>query len=91
MARWAQNSIQKGASLVLVCAAMLAQTNVTSAVTVEVARKCEAFTSKAFPPREVGNPAAGSAKGSGLDQQNYFKRCVANGGRVDDASPKEGK
>jgi hypothetical protein len=44
MARWAQNSIQKGASLVLVCAAMLAQTNVTSAVTVEVARKCEAFT-----------------------------------------------
>ena len=81
----------RSASLALVFAAMLAQTNDASAVTVEVARKCQAFTSKAFPPREPGNPAAGSAKGSGLDQQSYFKRCVANGGRVDDASPKEGK
>ena len=80
----------RSASLALVFAAILVQTNVTSAVTVEVARKCQAFTSKAFPPREPGNPAAGSAKGSGLDQQSYFKRCVANGGRVDDASPKEG-
>jgi hypothetical protein len=79
------------ASLPLICAAILAQTSATSAVTAEVARKCEAFTSKAFPPREVGNPAAGSSKGSGLDQQNYFKKCLANGGRVDDASPKEGK
>jgi hypothetical protein len=81
----------RSVSLALVCAAILAQTNVTSAVTVEVARKCQAFTAKAFPPREAGNPAAGSAKGSGLDQHNYFTKCVANGGRVDDASPKEGK
>jgi hypothetical protein len=70
---------------------MLAQTNVASAITVELARKCEALTSKEFPPREVGNPAAGSAKGSGLDEQNYFKKCVANGGRAPDASPKERK
>ena len=74
----------RSALLALVFAAILAQTNVASAVTVEVARKCQAFTSKAFPPRELGNPAAGSAKGSGLDEQSYFKRCVANGGRVDD-------
>jgi hypothetical protein len=33
--------------------------NVTSGVTVEVARKCQAFAAKAFPPREAGNPAAG--------------------------------
>jgi hypothetical protein len=81
----------RSASPALVCAAMLAQTNVASAITVKVARKCEALTSKAFPPREVGNPAAGSAKGSGLDEQSYFKKCVANGGRAPDASPKEGK
>jgi hypothetical protein len=81
----------RSASLALVCAAMLAQTNVASAITVELARKCEALTSKEFPPREVGNPAAGSAKGSGLDEQNYFKKCVANGGRAPDASPKERK
>jgi hypothetical protein len=75
------------ASLALVCAAMLSHANGASAVTVELARKCQALTSRAFPPREPGNPAAGSAKGSGLDQQSYFKRCVANGGRVDNAPP----
>ena len=57
-------------------------TNNASAVTAEVARKCAALTAKAYPPRIVGNPAAGSAKGSGLAQQEYFKRCVANGGDV---------
>ena len=77
------------ASLTLVCASMLV--NDASAITVEVARKCQALTSKAFPPREPGNPAAGSARGSGLDQQNYFKRCVTNGGRADDAPPKKEK
>ncbi len=61
-----------------------------SAITVEVARKCDALVAKAFPPREVGNPAAGSAKGSGLAQQDYFRKCVANGGNTDDA-PKQSK
>jgi hypothetical protein len=84
-------TLLRSASFALICVAVLAQTNVTSAVTVEIARECQAFTSKAFPPRERGNPAAGSAKGSGLDQRNYFKRCVANGGRMDNASPKEAK
>jgi hypothetical protein len=36
----------RSASLALVCAAMLAQTNVASAITVELARKCEALTSR---------------------------------------------
>jgi hypothetical protein len=55
-----------------------------SAVTAEVAKKCSALTAKAFPPRVIGNPAAGSAKGLPQEQQNYFKRCVANGGNVAD-------
>ena len=79
------------ALLALIGAAILAHINASSAITVEVARKCHALTSKAFPAREAGNPAAGSAKGSGLEQQSYFKRCVTNGGRVDDPSPKDGK
>jgi hypothetical protein len=58
-------------------------TDKASAVTVEVAKKCDALTAKAFPPREPGNPAAGSAKGSGAAQQAYYKKCVANGGKVD--------
>ncbi len=51
------------------------------AISVELARKCQALTDKQFPPRVVGNPAAGSAKGSGLEQQAFFKKCIANGGK----------
>ena len=57
-----------------------------SAITAEVARKCNALTAKQFPPREPGNPAAGSTKGSGRDQHAYFNKCVANGGKMDDAT-----
>jgi hypothetical protein len=56
-----------------------------SAVTAEVARKCEALTHKAYPPRVIGNPAAGSTKGTGAAAQAYFSNCVRNGGKVDDA------
>jgi hypothetical protein len=56
--------------------------NAASAITAEVARKCDALVAKTFPSREPGNPAAGSAKGSGRDEQGYFKKCVANGGRA---------
>jgi hypothetical protein len=61
------------------------------AITVEVAKKCNALVAKQFPPRELGNPAAGSAKGSGLAERNYFKKCVDNGGNVDDSSDKTQK
>jgi hypothetical protein len=27
------------------------------------------------------NPAAGSAQGSAIERQDYFKKCVANGGQ----------
>jgi hypothetical protein len=54
------------------------------AVSVEVAKKCDALTAKAFPPRVIGNPAAGSAKGTGADQQAYYNKCVANGGKMPD-------
>jgi hypothetical protein len=66
-------------------------TNSASAVTVELAKKCGALTHKAFPPRVIGNPAAGSAKGSGEDAQAYFDKCVKNGGKMDDAAPKDAK
>jgi hypothetical protein len=53
-----------------------------SAVTVEVAKKCEALMTGAFPPRIPGNPAAGSDKGTGADQQKYYENCLANGGNA---------
>ena len=66
-------------------------TSGASAITVEVAKKCEALTAKAFPPRVIGNPAAGSEKGSGKDAQAYFNKCVKNGGKADDGGSKEAK
>jgi hypothetical protein len=64
-------------------------TSRASAITAELAKKCGALTAKAFPPRVIGNPAAGSVKGSGEDAQAYFNKCVKNGGKVD--GPKEAK
>lgn len=56
-----------------------------SAITAEVARACEAATAKAFPPRQIGNPAAGSSKGTSKERASYFSKCVANNGKIDDA------
>ena len=55
-----------------------------SAITVEVAKKCNALSAKAFPPRVVGNPAAGSAAGTSKQRREYFEKCVANKGKMDD-------
>jgi hypothetical protein len=46
-------------------------TSGASAITAELGKRCEALTAKAFPPRVIGNPAAGSAKGSGKDPQGH--------------------
>jgi hypothetical protein len=59
-------------------------TNSAMAISVEVAKKCDALTAKAFPPRVIGNPAAGSAKGTGANERLYYKKCVANGGKMPD-------
>lgn len=59
------------------------------AIDAQVARACDALVAKAFPPRQPGNPASGSAKGGAKEQRDYFSKCVANGGKMDDeASPK---
>ena len=62
----------------LVCMGVTPMADSASAISVEVAKKCNALTAKAFPPRVIGNPAAGSAKGTGRDQRDYYKKCVAN-------------
>ena len=77
-----------GAFLALICMVQGPLSNRAVAVTVEVARKCKALTDIAYPPREPGNPAAGSAKGGGLAAQAYFNKCVANGGKPDDGAAK---
>jgi hypothetical protein len=72
----------------LICATLLSTPDRASAVTVEVAKKCIALTDAAYPPRIPGNPAAGSAKGTGRSEQDYFSKCVARGGKMDDKSAK---
>jgi hypothetical protein len=66
----------------LICIAVASTTNNASAVSEEIARKCSALTAKAFPAREIGNPAAGSAKGTATEQRNYFRRCLAKQGNI---------
>src|SRR5215510_8235995 len=58
-----------------------------SAVTAEVARKCAALAAKAYPPQVPGNPAAGLAKGRAQFKRDYFNKCVATGGNMDDDAP----
>ncbi len=72
----------KAALVGLGCIAGTMITDSAFAVSVEVAKKCDALTSKAFPPRVIGNPAAGSAKGTGRQQQAYYRKCVANKGKM---------
>jgi hypothetical protein len=77
-------------TLIFLLHALTAQN--TLAITAEVANKCGLLTDKAYPPREPGNPAAGHLNGTSQDVDNYFKKCVANGGKVpDDQAPKQTK
>jgi hypothetical protein len=77
-------------ALIFLLHALMAQS--ASAITAEVAKKCSALTDKAYPPRVPGNPAAGHLNGTSQDIENYFNKCVANGGKVPDGqAPKETK
>jgi hypothetical protein len=81
-------NLKSGSGLAaLVCIGVGSMTGSASAVTVEVAKKCEALTIKAYPPRVAGNPAAGSAKGTGAAERSYFRECVANGGNMEGHVP----
>ena len=75
------------ALVMLVFIAIASMTNSASAVTVEIAKKCNDLLAKAYPPREPGNPAAGSANGTAIAAQDYFNKCLTNGGNMDDHTP----
>ena len=82
----------------IVCIAVLLMPQSATAVPAEVAKKCSALMAKKFPPRIIGNPAAGSTKGTPEGEREYFNKCVQNGGNMgsddtpnnkDDAPKKE--
>lgn len=60
-----------------------------NAISVDVAKKCNALMAKEFPPRQAGNPASGSSKGNAQASRDYFKKCVDNGGNVESSSDKK--
>jgi hypothetical protein len=65
-------------------------TNGSSALTVDVARKCQALIAKTYPPLVPGNPAAGRANGTAQGVRAYFNKCVANDGNMEKQAPKDG-
>jgi hypothetical protein len=75
----------------VMCVMLVLGTTDVYAVTAEVAKKCNALMGKKFPPRVIGNPAAGSAQGSGAAQREYFKKCLDNDGKVEDGDTKPPK
>jgi hypothetical protein len=73
---------------VLLCIALgLTADTAAAAPSAELAKKCAVLTQKAFPPRVVGNPAAGSFGGSGQSERAYFNECIKNGGVVKEETP----
>ena len=80
--RW---TTRAGAFALFLAAAGLLPTG-ASAITAEVAKKCNILVQKQFPPRQAGNPAAGSSKGNSQAERDYFKKCVENNGKMDDAN-----
>jgi len=75
----------RSAAAALLLSSLVLMPTGAQAISVEVAKKCNALVNKQFPPRQIGNPAAGSAKGSGPAQREFFNKCVANGGKMDGA------
>jgi len=73
----------QGALVGLVCIVTASAANGAPAVSVEVAKKCAALTAKTFPPRVIGNPAAGSARGAGPERRDFYKKCLANEGKTE--------
>ena len=64
----------------LICVLNTLPSGGASAITAEVAKKCGALSDKAYPPKVIGNPAAGRQNGTTQDFRNYFNKCAANGG-----------
>jgi hypothetical protein len=75
-------NLKSGSALVaLVWFAVGPTTGSASAITAALSRKCSALTAQAYPPRAIGNPAAGSAHATAQSRRDYFNKCVANRGQ----------
>ena len=78
-------------AVALLLATMVMMPTGAQALTAELARKCSALMAKEFPPREPGNPAAGSAKGNGQAARDYYQKCIDSGGNINSGPEKNEK
>jgi hypothetical protein len=76
----------KSMGVFVVCVIGLMADN-ASAISLELAKKCNALTAEAYPPRVIGNPAAGSIRGTGPEIIAYYNKCVVNGGEIPEQKP----
>jgi hypothetical protein len=80
--------VSYGMTIALICLAHMPMARSAMAITVELAKKCEALTDKAYPLRVAGNPAAGRENGTAKEAQSYYTKCVAKKGDIDNEAPK---
>lgn len=81
--------LRSEAALVATIVAYLLATLSASAITVEVAKKCDVLTEKAYPLRVPGIPAAGHQHGTAKEIRDYFNKCVTNNGNA--TAPESGQ
>jgi hypothetical protein len=62
-----------------------------AAIDATLAKQCNGMLAKAFPPAVPGNPAAGSKNGDATQQRAYFKKCIDNNGKMDEAPSSDKK
>jgi hypothetical protein len=76
----------KSMGVFVVCVIGLMADN-ASAISLELAKKCNALTAEAYPPRVIGNPAAGSIRGTGPEIRAYYNKCVVSGVEIPEQKP----
>jgi hypothetical protein len=67
------------ALIVLALTAYLPMVLPASALSAEIAKKCRAMAIKANPSPKLGSKASGADKA----QRDYFRECIANGGKTE--------
>ena len=61
---------------------MIASAASAETLTVELAKQCRALMVKAYPPLPAGSP-----RGNAVQEREYFRSCVAQGGKTDNVKP----
>jgi hypothetical protein len=67
--------------IAVAAAVVFSTTQLASAISADLAKKCRELAIKAHP-----TAAPGSAKGNGQAQRDYFRECVAKAGNMKDSN-----